>query len=166
MTPFFCTQERLVQLAAVADQWRGTPWCANSAVRGVGVSCHNLPRSIYIECGALNENFPQITGSPNQASHCSIMEPFMDCQKEFVRISGRPDHSLIGLLQPGDLVGLCLVRDEYGHRMRQRHTNHLGILLPDNWFVHVLLHKQVCWDLHNVSPWVERIITAWRPIEQ
>src|SRR4051794_15816276 len=104
--PYFSTPERIAALVAEAKLWKGTPWCANSEARGSGVSCHNLPRSIYIAVGALTIEFPKIVASPNATRHTkqSVMEPFLDSRPEFARIErGETGLLLPGLLQPGDL---------------------------------------------------------------
>jgi hypothetical protein len=162
-TPFFLQQSsaasRQTSLLWHAAKWKDTPWRANSASKGIGVSCHNLPREIFIGCGAFPADFPKIEGTPNDASAKNIMEPFLDARKELVRLNEGER------LQAGDLIGLWLVRDAQGNRCRTRHVNHLGVVLGGGWFVHVLMHKRTDFDLHNVSPWLERIVAAWRPVE-
>jgi hypothetical protein len=158
---FFKNNERRAKLLYVAGLWKETPWCANSSAQGkrAGVSCHNLPREIYISCGALRNDFPKITGTPNAANELNLIEPFLDSRPEFVRLQeGEP-------IFPGDLMGLWLALDAYGHRVRHRHTNHLAVILDEYWFVHVLMHKNTDFDLQNVSPWLERRLVVWRPLE-
>ena len=145
MKSFFASQERITKLVYVSGLWIGTPWAANSMSRGFGVSCHNLPLSIYKECGALPKDFVNIKGDPAKMKHAteSIIAKFIDARKEFVRVDGE--------LMPGDLVGIRIYR----------HVDHLGLVLPGNSFIHVLVHKNTSIDL-MVSPWKERIKAAWR----
>lgn len=157
--PFFNSQERVATLLDVAAGWRGTPWCANSEASGErgGVSCHNLPRAIYIECGALAPGFPKIVGTPHQANARNLIEPFLDSRPELRRLN--PAESIL----PGDLLGLWLARDCCGNRIRHHHVNHLGVALTEGRFVHVLFHKRTDFDSYTVTPWLERRIAAWRP---
>jgi hypothetical protein len=154
LNQFFNSPERVEKLVVVAQSWRGTPWCSNSAVRGErgGVSCHNLPREIYIACGVLSETFPKIVGSPADLKHRrdSIIEKWIDARPEFQRLIIGDDE-----LKPGDLLG---IRIAYC-------TDHLGVLLRDNSFVHVLMHKKTDVDFIDVPPWSQRLLAAWRPVE-
>jgi cell wall-associated NlpC family hydrolase len=149
---YFNTPERITRLLYVSSQWLGTPWCANSSSRGPrgGVSCHNLTRAIYLECGALREDFPIVRGDPNGSKHArtSLMERFLDFRPEFRRVPAD------GLLQPGDLIGLRIFRC----------VDHLGVVVTNMQFTHVLMHKHTALDNWQISPWRERILAAWRPI--
>ncbi len=149
--PFFRTEERNTHLLFTAGTWRGTPWCANSAARLQGVSCHNLPRAIYLECGALRETFPQILGDPNGSRHTkeSAMEKYIDARPEFQRVE------TLNALMPGDLLGLRIYNC----------CDHLGLYLGGNIFVHVLMHKKTDFDFIYTPPWQQRLVAAWRPIE-
>jgi cell wall-associated NlpC family hydrolase len=150
---FFRKEERITHLLFSADKWRGTPWMANSSARGQGVSCHNLPRSLYLECGALRETFPVVVGDPNGSRHSkkSEMEPFLDARPEFVRLQT----SDLRTLEAGDLLGLRIYHC----------CDHLGVYLGNGVFVHVLMHKKTDFDLAHSPPWQQRIVAAWRPLE-
>ncbi len=156
-TPFFRTEERIAHLLYVAEMWRETPWCPNSDARGKrgGVSCHNLPRSIYIECGALPEQFPVVKGDPNATRHSkqSVMEPFLDARQEFQRL--KLANPIGSLLNAGDLVGIRIYQC----------CDHLGVYLGNGIFVHVLMHKHTDFDLIHVPPWQQRLVSVWRPME-
>ena len=152
MKPFFDHQRHVIRLLAVADRWLGTPWCANSQSIGErgGVSCHNLPRAIYIECGALPPEFPKFIGDPNGTRHgrVSEMEPVIDARPEFRRLAADEPR------QPGDLIGLRIYHC----------VDHLGVLLCNHIFIHVLMHKKTDMDWVNVPPWQQRSPVAWRPL--
>lgn len=160
--PFFHNQERITKLLYVADMWRETPWCANSSAQGKrgGVSCHNLPRAIYIECGALTKNFPDIKSTPSGATVAGQMQSFLDNRDEFAKVENPLAH-----LQPGDLVGLFVPLDGTGKRLRDRVVNHLGVVLSKDWFVHVLMGKHTDFDLYRTPPWSNILLAAWRPVE-
>jgi len=157
--PFFRTEERVAHLLFTAELWRGTPWCANSDARGPrgGVSCHNLPRAIYLECGALRESFPKIVGDPNASRHAteSAMEKYIDARPEFLRLLPSDLRSPISDLRAGDLLGLRIYNV----------CDHLGLYLGNGVFVHVLMHKNTDFDMVHTPPWQQRIIAAWRLLD-
>jgi hypothetical protein len=165
MTEYFRTPERIERLQLSAELWKGTPWRANSCARGVGIACHNTPRALYIESGALNQAFPVITSTPQAATAANQMEQFIDGRPEFGRLKGK-NGELLSLLLPGDLVGLFVPIDNVGRRLRLRCVNHLGVILPANWFVHTLMKKNTDFDLINVHPWDQTLVAAWRPLER
>jgi hypothetical protein len=142
------TNEQIDKLREMASLWRGTPWVPNSEAIGKGVSCHNLPRALYIACGALTDDFPKIIGDPTQSRHTTVshMESVLDGRPEFERVPLSP-------ILPGDLLGIRIYRC----------VDHLGIALGAGLFVHVLMHKHVDTDMTGVAPWSERIQAVWRP---
>ncbi len=150
LTPFFRTEGRIAGLLLEAGNWFGTPWMPNSAAKGMGVACHLLPTEIYKGCGALGEDFPTVKGLPNPHAKVSEMIPFLDGRPEFERLPLD-----LASLRPGDLIGL---------RVR-RVVDHLGIILNEGGFVHVLMHKRTDVDCFRVPPWEQRIEAAWRPVE-
>lgn len=153
--PFYTTPERTAALAIEAELWLGTPWCANSEALGVrgGVSCHNLPRALYIRTGALAPSFPKIQGKPNRHARRSDMETFLDARPEFERVP--IEGPLKEIVQTGDLLGLRIYHC----------VDHLGVCVGSS-FIHVLMHKHTSLDLFRVSPWAERVKAIWRPIER
>lgn len=149
MKSYFNNDERIAKLVYHAEQWLGTPWCANSSARGErgGVSCHNLPRAILMECGALPKDFPVIKGDPTSSCHSNVstIVAAMDSQPAFSQIP-------LSDLAPGDLVGIRI----------RRCVDHLGLVLPGRNFIHVLMHKTTMIDPWHVPPWAQRIEAAWR----
>lgn len=162
-TPFFSTLERVSKLEICAFAWRGTPWRLNSMAIGHGVSCHNLPRAIYSESGF--SDFPEIIGTPSNATALNVMEGFLDARYELERLR-TVDRGLWTILQPGDLVGLFVPIDNVGKRIRGRVVNHLGVMLKDSRFVHTLLKRNTCIDVISSPPWSQILLAAWRPIEK
>lgn len=151
MNTWFNTPDRVAALVAAANNWRGTPWSANAEACGSdgGVSCHNLVRSLYIEAGFLSLEYPHIAGSPAQTRHSteSVITPWIDARPEFHRVSA--DESLLA----GDLLGLRIYHA----------VGHLGIVLPNEQFVHVLMHKRTTIDELSDATWFTRIDAIWRP---
>jgi hypothetical protein len=161
---FFNSEERMGRLLLSAQIWKGTPWRMNSCALGVGVSCHNLPLALYRESGALDKTFPTLQSTPAEATATNAIETFLDGRAEFVRIKSK-DGALLPLLQPGDLLGMFIPIDNVGRRLRNKCINHLGVLLPQNWFVHTLMKKNTGMDLIHVTPWSTILRAAWRPLE-
>lgn len=139
------------RLADAAVSWLGTPWCANSAVKGPqgGVSCHNLPRAILVEAGWLPESFPVIEGNPNstQRRDGSIIAEWLDGRPEFVNVP-----VMLSLLQPGDLLGIRI----------RRQVDHLGLCLGGVRFIHTLQHKGTMFDRVTDPTWGTRVLSVWR----
>lgn len=161
--PYFRNDLRIARLVEAASAWRGTPWCANSEAIGPrgGVACHNLPRALYIACGALPDTFPRMIGDPvsTRRARGSVMADFLDSRPEFSRVGrGSPSPPLADLL-PGDLLGLRIYR----------HVDHLGVLLNNGpcgtHFVHVLMHKLTTFDDLSDPTWSSRVLAAWRIIK-
>lgn len=172
--PFFNTPERILRLNLAAERWRGTPWRANSMAAGVGVSCHNLPRALYME--SQFAEMPQIVSTPAVATATNEMETFLDARPEFERVRSA-ERGLRNKLLPGDLLGLFIPMDNVGRRLRQRVVNHLGVFLgnqkseiknqgSEGWFVHTLMKKNTDVDLITVPPWSQILVAAWRPVEK
>ena len=151
MKAYFSTSERIAKLYECINKWTGTPWVPNSAQPGRGVSCHNLPRAIYMECGALGADFPEIVGDPNATrwSKESKMIPFLDSRTEFERVA-------LDQIATGDLIGIRIYKC----------VDHLGVVVRDKFFLHVLMHKHTCIELLDVPPWPQRIEAAWRIVER
>jgi hypothetical protein len=51
MKPFVSTFEQAETVRAIANTWIGTPYAADGADKGAGVSCHMLPSEILKEAG-------------------------------------------------------------------------------------------------------------------
>ena len=153
MKPYFNNSERHAKLLYHAGLWMGTPWSMNASARGErgGVSCHNLPRAILMECGALPKDFPVIAGRPkddfHRGGHHSQIEEFLAARPEFIEAQDE--------LMPGDLIGLRIYRT----------TDHLALVVNDCELIHVLAHTHTCLAPFRIPPWAQRITKVWRPIE-
>lgn len=149
----FASSRLRCSLESIAETWLGTPWCANSAVKGGrgGVSCHHLPRAILVEAGWLPATFPVIAGDPNSTRRdVSVIATWLDGRAEFVHLEA----PAIAALQPGDVVGLRI----------RRVVDHLGLCLGGGRFIHVLAHKATLIDRITDPTWSSRLLAVWRPI--
>lgn len=149
MNQYFNTQDKIERLVLSAQKWMGTPWMANSSSIGRGVSCHNLPRTLLIEAGALPIDTPVIVGKPNRFAKVSDIATLLDSMKEFKRVE------LDDQFAPGDVIGIRIYRC----------IDHLGLMLDGGRFIHVLMHKKTDIDWVAVPPWQQRIEMAWRPMK-
>jgi len=146
------TQTELDRLFDVAHSWLGTPFCANSAVKGAGVCCHLLVSEIYREAGWVGDIRPP-AGAPvwSRAQRHSLMEEWLDgpdAIEWFERVN--VDH-----IMPGDLlgfrVGTCI--------------HHLGVLLQGNYVAHASHPAGASIAPVSALPsaWASRLAAAWRP---
>lgn len=141
-------------LQAAAAPWVGTPWAPNSAVCGPrgGVACHLLPRAVYIDAGWLDAGFPSPAGTPNAGRHhgAGTIEPWVEARPEF----RRAPEAGVGGCEPGDLLGFRL-----GPRPV---VGHLGLMLGEGRFLHVLQHKGAAVDRIEDPTWTRRLLRVWR----
>ena len=155
---WFSDPDRVSALCRAAAGWLGTPWAANSAVRGLegGVSCHHLPRALLVEVGALPSKFPAPRSDPNATRHgqVSVIEGWLDRCVEFKSIAIPKTMPTIqsSELLPGDLLGLRI------HRC----VDHLGILLRPPLFLHVLRHQRTTVNPLTDPTWARRLLRCWR----
>lgn len=144
------TAEEIERLEAAAAQWVGTPFCANAATKGSGVSCHQLVAAVYCDAGWL----PKLTlpgGSPRWASgsNRSLIEDWLDGKegREYFSPDGTPE-------SPGTLLGFRI-----GHCV-----HHLAIALSGGRIVHCVQGHGVSIVEGIPSVWMRRLVRAWTPI--
>lgn len=145
---WFAARDRLDRLDREARSWLGTPFRANSAIKGPqgGVSCHLYVAKVFEAVGAVPaEAWPK--GSPDRslAQRTSLVEPFLDSREEFVDVTGQD-------LLPGDLLGFKIGGA----------THHLAILLRDREIVHAIRHHGVVVGHLDDPMWARRLTRAWR----
>lgn len=147
---WFEVEDRLDQLDREARAWLGTPFRANSAVRGAqgGVSCHLYVAKVLEAVGAVPaEAWPR--GSPDRslAQRTSLVEPFLDSREDFADVTGHP-------LLPGDLLGFKIGGA----------THHLAILLRERVIIHAIRHHGVVLGHLDDPMWARRLTRAWRKL--
>jgi len=153
---FFSTPERIAQLQAVAARWLGTPFMANVAVRGTGVSCQKLVCRLYVETGVWPPDF-DVPEGPMDWSHArtrSLIAQFMDSRPEFLQIDN--PQSAIG--NPGDMLGFKIGGC----------VHHCGIVLDaaSGRFIHCLRHHGVLISTLKDASYLSRIGNIWRPMQR
>ena len=151
MIPYFNHPARVAQLRLVADQWLGTPFMPNAAIKGAGVSCQKLIGAIYIETGALPANFTVPEG-PMEWSHAhtdSLIAKFMETQPQFEMIESGP-------ALPGDMVGIKLGGC----------VHHCGLVVgADGKFIHCLRSYGVMFSSLRDASYLKRREKIWRPLQ-
>jgi cell wall-associated NlpC family hydrolase len=123
---------RTEALVRAAESWAGTPFAPNSAVKGAGVSCHQLMAQIYREAGWLDlQGLPNGDPGHARAGNSAPMLAWLDGPGQIWFERLWLDVPL--RLAPGDLL---LVR--YGHV-----PHHLAMMLPAARVVHVSVRHGV-----------------------
>lgn len=148
------TETELAQLTAVAESWRGTPFCERSAVKGAGVCCNRLVAEILFEAGWL----PRIA-VPNHdirwaraQSRSVVAEWFDGPGAQFFIGSNIIDWDAV---QAGDVLGFKIGRT----------LHHLVLALPHGRFVHAP-EQGVVIPPEMPPIWARRAERLWRPIPQ
>ena len=154
------TEQQIDRLEAVAASWVGTPFCANSAVKCVGVCCHKLVGEIYFEAGWL-PRFDLPHGPPMHgcAGASSMMEDFLSASPFFRDAdAGRLCDiaawaAVQNLVQPGDLLLSAPARVPH----------HLSLALRAGRFIHVVWGGGT--DIVSDYPlvWAKRLARIYRP---
>ena len=145
---WFDSQDKIVALQNEACSWQGTPFFANSAVKGRGVCCHKLAGEIYAAVGWHRFEIPAAPMAHARFARVSLVEPWLDARPEFARL-------------PADEAGLS-IGDLLGFRLGKV-VHHLGIYIGGWQFVHAMDHIGV--NIHEIdsAPWCERLAAVWRP---
>ena len=144
-------RSQLDALEAAARGWHGTPFCARSAVRGAGVSCHRLVAELYREAGVLPPEVEIPDGSPlwSRAQDRSPMREWLDSgpgARWFTPVT-------VAGVQPGDLLGFRIGRC----------VHHLAIALRGDRIVHATEGHGARVVDHIPDTWRRRLVVAWRP---
>lgn len=140
--------ERLALLEAAARSWVGTPFRANTRIKGAGVSCHLVVVAILVECGAIVErDWP--LGSPwhCHAQRSELMVPQIAELPEFRLVVDQGP-------QPGDMLGFRLGGA----------VHHLALALGNGLIVHAVRHYGVCLDTLADSTWSGRLEKVWEVV--
>lgn len=149
-TTWFSTDERMRLLEHVAGEWIGTPFVANSMVKGKdgGVSCQKLAEAIYRETGFCDQPTPAVDMRHARHSLVSLLESFMDSLPMFVSIEQRE------FILPGDMLGFKVFRT----------VHHCGVALSGGRFVHACDGAEVKISNLSDSTWESRLARIWRPV--
>lgn len=145
------TEQQMDRIDAAARGWDGTPFCADSAVRGAGVCCHRLVAEIYREAGLLPVDVQIPGGSPqwSQAQHRSPIADWIETGDgaQWFKVV------FIAQAEPGDLLGFTIGRC----------IHHLAISLRGGRIVHAVEGHGARIVEHVPAAWAKRLAATWRP---
>jgi cell wall-associated NlpC family hydrolase len=145
MRPLIQTEADSVRLRTIALSWLGTPWTADGAVKGTGVSCSTLPWAILHEFGH---------AAPAVPSRRTILKrDILVAIQSF--LNAHPEHYLAVEQKdaaPGDIL---LIYAGIGHA---------ALVLGGCEMIH-------CWQKGGVhrstfadQKFATRIVGVWRPV--
>lgn len=152
---WYNTPERVGRLTLVADSWRGTPFRENSSAKGKGgaVSCHFLVAAIYMESGFFPADFVVPRGYVRQLKKSAPETIFDWIDANMPERFAAVDVAEVPV--PGDLIAL---RDD-AFVLR-----HLGIVVPERQFVHVLKDAGTRFSHLHDTTFAPRIMRIRRPL--
>lgn len=152
MNPAPYINPAIIAIERAAASWIGTPFCANSAVKGAGVCCHLGIMEVYFEAGVV-PRIPLPKGPPGWSrNHAeSLMEPWLagEGAAYFEPVTFEP--CTLNGLEPGDLLGFKLGRC----------VHHIGILLSGGRMFHVHAHAAISPNIP--LGYLRRLARAWSP---
>jgi cell wall-associated NlpC family hydrolase len=145
---FFSTPAKLVELELQARRWLGTPFVPHAMILGAGADCIHLVAGIYLSVGVLKEFRPP-SYSLDEGAH-------LNTPKLLDYFKGRSgfEQVLDAKWLPGDTLCFHLAKVEF----------HVGLLLPENNFIHVLPRRRVIISSLRESLYRRRITAAYRPV--
>lgn len=153
MNTWFNTQERIDALEDAAASWVGTPFVANSRVKGPrgGVSCQMLAAQLYTESGfPLPFAVPAASMRWSRVSRVSQIAEFIEANGGFQPVA---DLTLT-TIQPGDLLGFKIGGC----------VHHMGVALTDGRFIHTM--RKVGTRIYRLADptYCNRMEHVWRPV--
>jgi cell wall-associated NlpC family hydrolase len=145
MKPLIQTPEDIARLRAIADSWVGTPWVADGAVKGTGVSCSMLPYAALAEYGH-GAPLPPKRATITKREIFPLMERWVAEHPEFyVRVDQND-------IRAGDVLIFYIG------------IGHMALAFGDGVFLH-------CWQTAGVhfsnlanGALSDRLKSVWRPI--
>jgi len=171
METWFNTPERIDALEAAALSWVGTPFVANSRVKGKrgGTCCHMLAEQIYLEAGhTLPFQAPSASMKWSDISKVSLIEKFFDTQTDLfqtlenLRTSAKSADKTLPSPDPCLLTPVSLPGDVVGFRIGGC-IHHVGIALSGGRFVHCMRGMGTKIFNLNDPTYAPRIEKIWRP---
>jgi cell wall-associated NlpC family hydrolase len=145
MKPFVSTPEQADAIRSLANQWLGTPYAADGAVKGSGVSCHMLPSIILVEAGFAHPTPPR-RGRMLRCELLPAMLAWLQAHKEthFTPIVGTP-------AQAGDVL------------LFDAGTGHLALALDEHNVIHSWQRQGAHVSNFRIPTLLSRLKGIWRP---
>lgn len=147
MNPYFSTAERVELLRATAAAWKGTPYVADGASRGVGVSCAMLPYSVLVESG-FELPAPPARGRTLRCELLPTMQAWLTSREgtHFLAL----DRNAPPL--PGDVL------------LYDAGTGHLALCIDDHNVIHSWQGRGAHISDFRSDHTLRRLVGTWRPI--
>lgn len=145
MTPLIKSAEDVDRLRRIAEQWVGTPWTADGAIRGTGASCSMLPYAILSDYGMAIPYPPSRSGIlKNQI--IAAMEAYMAQQAQFFEEVPLTD------ITPG-----CVLMIDAG-------IGHMALVTGPGEIIHSWQTIGAHFAQYTEKRLHQRLKRAWRPI--
>jgi cell wall-associated NlpC family hydrolase len=154
-TTYFSSPQRirtageLAALEAAAASWAGTPFCENSRVKGVGVSCHFACSEIYMEAAWLPRvDVPEGPRDWGRSQARSLIEEWIAGSGYFILAGPSRSYAIF----PGDLLGFRVGTT----------LHHVAIALQGGRIVHAVNGHGVVIAPCIPDAWRKRLVRIWR----
>lgn len=155
MQTWFKSVDRIKALELASREWVGTPFVANSRVKGPrgGVCCHMLAEQLYIEAGyPLPFRVPSGSMKWSDVQKESLIEQFFDKRTDIFHTLATCRSPLVAIL-PGDVIGFKIGGC----------VHHVGIALLSGRFIHSMRGLGTKIFNLNDPTYESRIEKIWRP---
>lgn len=138
--------EALMRLIAAAESWSGTPFHPHARLKNVGVDCVQLAVALYAEAGLISRDVPLPAYRLDAAEYLdrSLVLDWLRSRPELV--AATPPW------QPADVLTFRVPGVPH----------HVGILLRDDEFCHVLRHDRVRCSRLSDPTWSRRLGPVFR----
>ena len=145
MRPLIQTEADAARMRSIALSWIGTPWVADGAVKGTGVSCSTLPWSILHEFGH--------TAPPVPSRQNILKRDILATMQRF--LNEHPEHYLPVELKdaaPGDILAI------------DAGIGHAALVLGGTQIIHCWQKGGVHRSTFSDQLFATRVVGVWRPI--
>lgn len=149
--PFFWSPERILALRFHAGELVDTPFVPHAMVPGSGIDCIGVNAWCYLKTGFLKDfKPPRYALDSGQHATESALLKWLDARTDFLRLP-RLDSGLAA----GDTICFNLGLSEH----------HVGLVLNDSQFIHVLPRRRVLISSFAESYYSRKITAAYQPTE-
>jgi cell wall-associated NlpC family hydrolase len=147
MHPFINSPEEAAALVAEAKSWVGTPYAADGAVKGTGVSCSMLPYAILADCGLVLPPPPR-RGTMLKIETLPAMLGFMLAHtgNHFEAVDG------LGAIRAGDVA------------LFDAGMGHMTLAIDTANMIHSWQHRGAHISTIAGAPVLKHLKGIWRPI--
>lgn len=147
MKPFVSIHEQADLIRSIANTWLGTPYAADGASKGSGVSCHMLPSAILAEAGFVHPTPPR----RGRMLRCELLPTMLAwlMAHEGTHFAQVPANAPV---QAGDVL------------LFDAGTGHLAVALDGNNVIHSWQRQGAHVSSFRAPGMLKRLKGIWRPI--